>query len=79
MSLRLAHSMGALTVVLVYAFTKCGDEGDKDRFYQQLEYVFEACPAGETSLVLGTLMLYLAHCERTRECDWSSRPCRSYE
>ena len=43
---------------------KCRDEGDKDRFYQQLEYVFEVCPAGENPLVLGTSMLYLAHCER---------------
>ena len=30
-----------------------GDEGDKDPLYQQLESVVEACPAGETSLVLG--------------------------
>ena len=30
-----------------------GGQGDKDRFYQQLEFVVEACPAGETPLVLG--------------------------
>ena len=32
MSLQLRHSMGALTVVSVYAPTNVGDEGDKDRF-----------------------------------------------
>ena len=40
-------------MVSVYALTNVGDEGDKDPLYQQLESVVEACPAGETSLVLG--------------------------
>ena len=43
--------MGAL-YISVYAPTNVRDEGDKDRFYQELESVVKACPAGKTPLML---------------------------
>ncbi|KAG2456919.1 CFDP2 protein, partial [Polypterus senegalus] len=53
MGLRLRHSLGALSVVSVYAPTAVSDVSARETFYSQLRSVVDGCPQGDTPLVMG--------------------------
>ncbi|KAG2458176.1 ZP3 protein, partial [Polypterus senegalus] len=50
---QLRHSLGALSVVSVYAPTSVSDISVREAFYSQLCSVVDECPQGNTPLVMG--------------------------
>ena len=53
MRLRLAHSLGVVSFVAVYAPTGESELSKKDAFYAELESVMDAAPKRDTKIVLG--------------------------
>ena len=53
MRLRLAHSMGAMSIVAVYAPTGVSELSAKEAFYAELNSVLDAAPKRDTKIVLG--------------------------
>ncbi|KAG2460271.1 CFDP2 protein, partial [Polypterus senegalus] len=53
MRLGLLHSLGALSVVSVYAPTAVSDVSARETFYSQLRSVVDGCPGGDIPLVMG--------------------------
>ena len=55
MRLRLAHSLGVVSFVAVYAPTGVSELSAKEDFYAELSSVMDAVPKGDTLIVLGDL------------------------
>ena len=53
MRLRLAHSLGVMSIVAVYAPTGDSDLSVKEAFYAELNSVLDAAPRRDTKIVLG--------------------------
>ena len=53
MRLRIHHSLGVISLVIVYAPTEARDLNVKDAFVAKLESVVDQCPRRDTLLVLG--------------------------
>ena len=53
MRLRLAHSLGVMSIVAVYAPTGVSELSEKKAFYAELNSVLDAAPGRDTKIVLG--------------------------
>ena len=53
MRLRLAHSLGVMSIVAVYAPTGVSELSAKEAFYAELNSVLDAAPGRDTKIVLG--------------------------
>lgn len=53
MRLRIAHTMGVLSVLAVYAPTGVSDDSVKEAFYAQLSSVWDTVPSCDSKVILG--------------------------